>query len=342
MFFDIVCQMQTINAHRTIYVAGVTANILTCYLDQQGLVLPDMREKLTRLASAPRMPITTWWSLLEEIYAAHPVAGLGLAIGCCTQPHHVGLLGYVAMYCETVGQALMRFHRFQPLLHNLTATLIRQEGDNFVFSWQPRLSTLLSNEVVIASVLTVLKHLTGQVDISACLLEWPHPAPMDITPYQQCFSCPIVFDAKTIAIHMPLQLMNLPINSRDPFLVKLLEQQAEALMTALPRQDSLLQALQQHILAALQDETPELKTMATRMAMSERSLYRYLSDRGLRYKTVLNALRYELAKNYLKDAQLSLPEIALMLGYSEQSAFSRAFKAWSGESPMQHRRGHLP
>ena len=171
-------------------------------------------------------------------------------------------------------------------------------------------------------------------------LEWPHPMPMDITPYQQYFSCPIIFDAKTVSIHIPLQLMSLPINSRDPFLVKLLEQQAEALMTALPVQDALLKSLQQHILAVLQDEAPELKTVATRMAMSERSLYRYLNERGLRYKTVLNNLRYELAKNYLKDAQLSLPEIALMLGYSEQSAFSRAFKEWSGESPMQYRRGH--
>ena len=332
--------MQTINSHRTVYVAGVTANILTCYLDQQRLALPDIREKLSRLASAPRMPITTWWSVLEEIQLAHPIAGLGLAIGRCIQPHHVGVLGYLAMYCETVGQALMRFHRFQPLLHNLSATLIRQEGDNLVLSWQPSFSTLLSNEVVMSSLLTVLRQLTGQVDVSACLLEWPHPMPMDITPYQQYFSCPIIFDAKTVSIHIPLQLMSLPINSRDPFLVKLLEQQAEALMTALPVQDALLQSLQQHILAVLQDEAPELKTVAARMAMSERSLYRYLSDRGLRYKTVLNNLRYELAKNYLKDAQLSLPEIALMLGYSEQSAFSRAFKEWSGESPMQYRRGH--
>mgnify|MGYP003454277989 len=74
------------------------------------------------------------------------------------------------------------------------------------------------------------------------------------------------------------------------------------------------------------------------MGVSERSLYRYLSARGLRYKTVLNNLRYELAKNYLKNMQLSLPEIALMLGFSEQSAFSRAFKEWSGQSPMHYRR----
>ena len=91
----------------------------------------------------------------------------------------------------------------------------------------------------------------------------------------------------------------------------------------------------------MQDEPPELTVVAARMGLSERSLYRLLQDRGLRYKTVLNTLRYELAKNYLNDAQLSLPEISLMLGYSEQSAFSRAFKEWSGETPMHYRRGEF-
>ncbi|MDO8416721.1 MAG: AraC family transcriptional regulator ligand-binding domain-containing protein [Agitococcus sp.] len=330
--------MQANNSSHTVYVAGMTANLLLSYLDQQGLAVSELREKLTRLASLPRMPITTWWALLEEIYQLQPIVGLGLAIGRCTRPHHVGVLGYLSMYCETVGQALMRFHRFQPLLHNLSPTMVRQEAETIILSWQPRTSTQLSNEVVVASLMTVLSHLTGQVDVSACLLEWPHPAPVDPIPYQQCFACPIVFNAKTVSIHIPLAIMALPINSRDPFLVSLLEQQAEALMMALPNQDVLLKTIQQHILAILQDEVPELKTVSVRMGVSERSLYRYLSARGLRYKTVLNNLRYELAKNYLKNMRLSLPEIALMLGFSEQSAFSRAFKEWSGQSPMHYRR----
>ena len=77
------------------------------------------------------------------------------------------------------------------------------------------------------------------------------------------------------------------------------------------------------------------------MGLSERTLYRALQERDLRYKQVLNSLRFELAKDYLRDAQLSLPEIALLLGYAEQSVFSRAFKEWAGESPMRWRKACL-
>lgn len=333
--------MKTSQSPRAIYVTGVAANIILSYLDQQQLALPDIREKLTRFAVMPRMPITTWWTLLDDIYAAHPVSGLGLAIGRCTQVHHVGVLGYLLMYCETVGQALLRFHRFQPLLHNLTPSLIRQEGDNLILSWQPRASTLLSDEVVSSSLLTFVRSVMGHAEVKPIRVEWPHPAPLDLRPYELCFGCPVLFNAKTVAITIPASMLNMPVNSRDPHLVKLLEQQAEALMTTLPEQDVLLQQLQQHIVAVMQDEPPELTVVAARMGLSERSLYRLLQDRGLRYKVVLNTLRYELAKNYLNDAQLSLPEISLMLGYSEQSAFSRAFKEWSGETPMHYRRGEF-
>ena len=73
--------MQANNPSHTVYVAGMTANLLLSYLDQQGLAVSELREKLTRLASLPRMPITTWWALLEEIYQLQPIVGLGLAIG---------------------------------------------------------------------------------------------------------------------------------------------------------------------------------------------------------------------------------------------------------------------
>ena len=117
--------MQKNHDTTTIYVAASLANLLTCFLDQRQLALPALRERLTRLAQGPRMPITIWWALLDDIQQACPdEAALGLQIGSCAQPHHIGVLGYLAMYSNTLGQALLRFSRFQPLLHNLAPSLI--------------------------------------------------------------------------------------------------------------------------------------------------------------------------------------------------------------------------
>lgn len=337
--------MQKTSDTTTLYVAASIANLLTSFLDQRQLALPALRERLTRLAQGSRMPITIWWALLEEIQQACPdEPALGLQIGSCAQPHHVGVLGYLAMYSDTMGQALLRFSRFQPLLHNLAPSLISQHDDTIVIGWGKgeSKSTLLSDDVVSAGLSGFAAQLTGRSDIRPTAVYCPHPAPADVTPYELFYGCPVYFDSPVSAVHLPLWVMSLPINSQDPHLTGLLEQQAEAMLQALPVPDSLLGELQRQMVAVLQDGPPEAPIVAARMGLSERSLYRALQERGLRYKQVLNKLRHELAKDYLRDPQLSLPEIALLLGYAEQSVFSRAFREWAGESPMRWRKENSP
>lgn len=331
--------MQDLTQHRTHYVAATTAHLLISYLDRQALTCTELRHRLAHWAASSRIPITAWWALLEEIRTLTPGPVVGLEIGCCAEPHHVGVLGYLAMYSDTAAHALMRFSRFQPLLHNLSPSLTLIEDDELIMTWgtTPK-STLLSDEVVISGLLAFAGQLLGNRLMAPLCVEFPHPAPADIRPYEDFLGCPVIFTAKALSVRLPLAAMNQPVDSQEPHLMRLLEQQAEALMQALPMEDTLLSELQRHIVAIMQDQSPELTLVAARMGLSERTLYRQLSDRGLRYKNVLNAVRYELAKDYLKDAHLSLPEISLLLGFAEQSVFSRAFKGWSGLSPMRYRK----
>lgn len=336
--------MQKTSDHPTIYVAASIAHLLISFIDQRQLALPELRERLLRLAQGPRMPITTWWALLDELQLACPhEPALGLQIGSCAHPHHIGVLGYLAMYSDTVGQALMRFSRFQPLLHNLAPSILSQQDGQFIIGWGMGAlkSTQLSDDVVSAGLAGFARQLTGNPEVKASAVYCPHPAPADITPYLQFYGCPVYFDSPVSALHLPLAIMSLPINSQDPHLTSLLEQQAEAMLQALPEPDNLLGELQRQIIAVLQDGPPEAPLVAARMGLSERSLYRALHERGLRYKQVLNNLRFELAKDYLRDAQLSLPEIAMLLGYAEQSVFSRAFREWAGQSPMRWRKTQM-
>src|SRR3546814_16565503 len=119
----------------------------------------------------------------------------------------------------------------------------------------------------------------------------------------------------------------------------LLDQQAEALLRVLPQADAFLTELQQAVVMALQEGEPTLEQIATKRGQSTRSLYRRLQARGLTYKAVLGDPPLELARGYLADATLSLPEIAPLPGYSQQSAFTRAVQYWGGETPF---RTHQP
>lgn len=323
-----------------VYVSAALAELLTQYLDDHAVDAPSLRGELASFAGLQRMPVETWWALLQRIAELLPRPASGLAIGRLARPHHVGVLGYLAMSCATLGQALARFQRFQPLLHNLTPTLAAQKGDAFALSWDSSYgrSTRLSDELLVSAMLTLARSLTGRDDLRLRGVEFPGAAPDDVGIYASELECPVRFDARTLTVLLPSAALALPVNTRDPHLMALLEQQAEALLRASPQPDALIVQLQAAIVAALQDGEPSFELIANRLDVSSRSLYRRLHERRLTYKNVLNDTRLQLARAYLADAKLRLPEIALLLGYSEQSAFTRAFKNWCGETPLRYRR----
>ncbi|NKF23751.1 AraC family transcriptional regulator [Solimonas marina] len=323
-----------------VYVSASLAELLRQYLDDEKLDIGGLRERLGTLAAQPRMAAETWWALLQQIADARPRPVTGLWIGRSARPHHVGVLGYLAMSCETLGQALLRFQRFQPLLHNLTPTLAQRRGDEFRLSWDASYarSTRLSDEVLVSALLTLARQLSGRGDLRLRAVEFPGEAPADLTPYTDFLQCAVHFGSHSLVVHLDAATLALPIDTRDPHLRALLDQQAEALLQTLPRVDALVGQLQQAIVQALQDGEPTLEQLARRMGQSSRTLYRQLQARGLTYKSMLADTRLALAQRYLADPKLSLPEIALLLGYSEQSAFTRAFKSWCGDTPLRYRR----
>ena len=96
--------------------------------------------------------------------------------------------------------------------------------------------------------------------------------------------------------------------------------------------------MQQHVRAALANGDAGLSAVARRLGTSEASLYRQLRQRGVEFSALVAGLRRELALAHLAQPHLPLTEIALLLGYSELSAFSRAFRGWTGVSPIAYRR----
>ena len=99
--------------------------------------------------------------------------------------------------------------------------------------------------------------------------------------------------------------------------------------------------LQQAILLGLQKNNYQIKTVANQLSMSVRQLQRHLHQQQTTFQQRVQQVRQLLATQYLQDPYLSLQEIALLLSYSEQSAFQRAFKQWMGLTPQQWRMNRL-
>lgn len=319
-----------------ILISGALAETLPEYIRQNELEAPQILNALAPYSSSQRMPVELFVRLLEQLHRLHPVPALGLRVGRCAKPQHFGVVGYLAASCSSLGQALMRYRRFQTLLVSNLNVEVGQAGEWMRFSWQLDKATALASEFGVAAFVNLYQSLIGQA-IPPKVIELPCEQPEQSSMHEVLMGCPVRFGATTHALEIPASLLSMRIATSDPYMRGLFDQQAHAMLEEQPRPDQFLEALQQHIGAALQQGDPSAEAVARQMGCSFRSFYRHLASHGLRYRAVLADVRCRLARMYLADPRLSLAEISLLLGYSEQSAFSRAFRTWTGRTPQDYR-----
>ncbi len=322
-----------------IYVASDLATLLRAYLDKYQIEAPSIRHQLAAWPPHAQMPMKVWWQLLEDMQLLLNEPALGVKIGQCVQPQHTGVLAYLIMHCATLGEALLHFQRFQKLLHNMSDVLLTSHQQALKLSWDASLgaSTQLSDEVFMSGLISFVKQIVQGMGLQPVAVHFMHPAPCEPSLYEQLIGCPVFFNAKQVSIDIPLEALSLTINSQNPYLLELLAKQAEALMDQSAHEDALLEAIRRFCAERLHQRVPTLDEVAKTLHLSTRTLHRRLADRGLNFHHLLAETRFRLAKHYLSDPRLQLNQIALLLGYSEQSAFTRAFSAWAGISPQRFR-----
>lgn len=332
-------------------VAGDLAGLLISYLDAHPIdadpsgangvdELGQLRQQLLNYKPNARMPFTDWWHALEVLARVYDKPYIGLEVGAYIQPSHCGVLGYLSLSCEYLAEALQRFERFQRLLYEGNEAFTESKGQQVIFSWpyDYGYSTRESDETLISSLANFVRMLVGDERLTPTKVGFVHPKPKQLEPYQELLGCEVEFACKNTYVSFPLSMLTLKVQKADPALRALLEQQANSLLTVLPNGDQFEQAFYKYLLRAMQDGKPTIEEIAAYMKLSARTLHRRLQEREMEFKPLLQRTRQQLAKQYLKDGRLTLAEIALLLGYSEQSAFTRAFKQWFSETPLKYQK----
>jgi AraC-like DNA-binding protein len=319
---------------------GDLAELLRDFLEQQGDVHCDLYTGLQSFSLSRRMSFAQWWTLLDKMQARFPARSIGLALGQSVRSKHLGVLGYLTLASDTLAEALTAFQRYQRLLHDGDKANICIQDNVMVMSWTSDFgpSTPLSDEVLLVGLLSFIRQITAKPDLAPLQVDLTYAAPVFSEEYRQVFNAPVVFSQAATAIHFPLSYLSLPVSNSDAGLRHILERQAQAALAVLPDNEGFSQLLRGVLLRALQSGRARSADVAATLNMSERTLFRRLSEQGLSFKRVLSELRVQLAREYLADARLSQSEIALLLGYSEQSAFHRAFKREVGLTPRQYQR----
>lgn len=277
-----------------------------------------------------------WWQALEELYQESGIEYLGLEIGAAIAPKFSGLLGYLGLSSLTLGDAIDQFERYQSLLFQGQRGRIERHVDKYVYHWLPEQGEIkrFSDETLISAIVAFSRQLTGYENLTPLHIGFMHQAPQDTRPYADFFQCKLSFSCGSVFIEIPLGHKLLEAKAGDPALAKILESQAQTLLKKEGKNDeSFLSQVKDIILKHEQWSTINQHLVAESLSMSSRNLHRKLAKQGAKFNQLVQELRYQQAQDYLQQEKYSIAEISQKLGYAEQSAFTRAFKKWSGKAP---------
>lgn len=265
----------------------------------------------------------------------------GLHLGESIQPKQVGLLGYVALSCDTLGEALKNMTRYLSVLsEGAEAELIIQSKQVTVASRILDPAVLHCRQIDdfgMSTLLTTCRALTG-THLRPERVDFRTPRPHGLAEHKRVFGAPVRFDQPRTGLVIDSQFMDLPIKTADSGLLRILERYCREILGRRPAVPTLVYQVRELITDLLTTGEPNIDTVAAELNISSRTLERRLRARGLTYRRVLDDLRRQLAERYLADERLGLSQITYLLGYSEPTAFNRAFRRWTGITPTQFRK----
>ena len=152
--------------------------------------------------------------------------------------------------------------------------------------------------------------------------------------FEEQLGCPVGFNQKSNQIILDRELLQLPIATADDRLLRILKRHCEmVLKDREPQPSSLVTDIRQTIVKLLPSGQAKADTVATELGLTLRTMHRRLAERGLSFTEIHNDICRDLAERYIAEEKLNFQQVAFLLGYADQSAFSVAFKRWTGRTP---------
>lgn len=164
-------------------------------------------------------------------------------------------------------------------------------------------------------------------------VHFTHADPGYRAEYERIFGVPVVFGAGRNAMRIDESLLSMKLSPSNPFVLQVLNERAEELLEDLESARSARGQVERLLLPTLPSGNLRMHAIARKLGVSRQTLHRRLKAEGVSYHEVLDDLRRRLAIRCLRDNGVSVQETAARLGYSDPSAFSRAFKRWTGRRP---------
>ncbi|WP_394841093.1 AraC family transcriptional regulator [Pendulispora brunnea] len=287
-----------------------------------------------------RLSETVCAALFDKAAALLGDDAIGLRAGERIRPGHYGVLGYVVMNCATLGDALAQLQRYQALVIDIGPPEFSRAGGELTVIWDPRLERPLRQlaEFNLSAMLAFARWISGR-DEAPLRVDFTFQAPAQLEEHRRIFRCALRFEEPVYRIVLPSRWLDAPLIRPDPEVrAAMLGLAEKQLLSQVGRKASDLDAIRDLVAKNLSAGDAALAKIAGDLGLSARTLQRKLHERGQSFSAIVDEVRRELATRHLNDDALDLNDLAFLLGFSEQSAFQRAFKRWTGEAPGSYRK----
>jgi len=264
---------------------------------------------------------------------------LGLHLAAHTDPDSVDVHFYAMLTSPTLGTAYERLVRYQRLVNSPgtlelivepARAILQHAADDDLAGWRQ------AAEWMVATWVRAGRMITG-MQWSPLEVHFAHAAPADVQDHARFFRAPVHFGMAQNGLVLARSLLDAPCVRADETLMAILDRYAHDRLDAVTAADDIVDRVRSTLADELKGGEPTAAALAERLKVSPRTLSRALAAAGTSYKAVLDGLRRELALRHLGGDQLSIAEIAFLLGFADRKAFERAFKRWSGNAPAAFR-----
>jgi AraC-like DNA-binding protein len=286
------------------------------------------------------IPCAVFARILEEAARATGDDCFGLHFGERFNPKNIGSLVYVVLNSPTVGEADAQVARYIKLYNQAGQASVIIEGQRaymrYVLTGLDIPAARQQSEYGMAVRLNTIRMMVGS-QWAPLEVQFTHEKPANTSEHERVFCAPVLFGHTTNNFLVQTEFLDSKVPAADQRLYRIMKRYLERILEEMPQEDGGLSSVRRAIAESLRDGEPSLSRVAKKLAMSPRSLQRQLQEYGMKFKKIVNDTRRQSALSYLKDRKNSLTEIAFLLGYSEASAFNRAFKRWTGLTPSAYR-----
>ncbi len=306
-------------------------------LREAGLTQQHMEDREVRITVRAQI------GLLQAIANALQDPLLGFHIAQSADLRELGLLYYVAASSETLHEVLQRVARYSSTANEGLALKYHVGSDVRVelqYLGVARHSDRQQIECFMTLLLRLCRQLTG-LHVVPKRVRLVHHGSGERAELVEYFGSPVDFSASVDELILERSTREMGVLSTDPYLNRLLLASCEEALARRPASRGSFRSLVENaIVPLLPHGQAHARVVAARVGLSQRTATRRLASEGLTFSQVLRDLRGDLARQYLADRDLSISRIAWLLGYQEVSAFTHAFKRWTGETPRQARARH--